>query len=514
MDLRENKFYKPLLGAVCLVLLLGVSQIQPMLLRDRQRYGLMREIDQKGMPPVLAFTTVALGGFRGLIANMLWLRATDLQDEDKYFEMVQLADWITKLEPHFVQVWNVQAWNMAYNISVKFKDAPDRWRWVRAAIVLLRDEGLQFNPDEPLIYRELAWFFQHKMGANMDDAHMYYKNAWYQEMSQIFKGRPNFDELLHPQTDDAKARVKLLRETYKMDPAVMKAVDEKYGPLEWRLPETHAIYWGWLGLRKLEKDNAKQGQMMPLRRVIYQSMQLAFQRGTIVEDKFAGKFTLGPNLDNIANANQSYEDMMAVDADNRDNIENAHKNFLLNVPYFLYLYNRHPEANYWYKYLKQKYPTAIDDYMKFKHLAVTGSVALDEFAVIRTIEDAGETNHDKVTALLHGLFINAFLDLVQNEEDRSRNYQNLAQRVWQHYMNEVNRGTGEAGKIRVGLEPLAKIKQDVLATLLDPEHGLKPQLAAELRTRLGLPAPPPAGQTNMPPASATNAPPAEVKPNK
>jgi hypothetical protein len=117
-------------------------------------------------------------------------------------------------------------------------------------------------------------------------------------------------------------------------------------------------------------------------------------------------------------------------------------------------------------------------------------------------------------ALLHGLFINAFLDLVQNEEDRSRNYQNLAQRVWQHYMNEVNRGTGEAGKIRVGLEPLAKIKQDVLATLLDPEHGLKPQLAAELRTRLGLPAPPPAGQTNMPPASATNAPPAEVKPNK
>jgi len=51
------------------------------------------------------------------------MRATDLQDEDKFFEMAQLAEWITKLEPHFVHVWLVQAWNMAYNISVKFKES-------------------------------------------------------------------------------------------------------------------------------------------------------------------------------------------------------------------------------------------------------------------------------------------------------------------------------------------------------------------------------------------------------
>ena len=62
---------------------------------------------------MLAFTTQVLGGFRGLIANALWIRATQLQEDDKYFEMVQLADWITKLEPHFVQVWLVQSWNMA-----------------------------------------------------------------------------------------------------------------------------------------------------------------------------------------------------------------------------------------------------------------------------------------------------------------------------------------------------------------------------------------------------------------
>ncbi len=100
--------------------------------------------------------------------------------------MVQLADWITKLEPHFTQVWLVQAWNMAYNISVKFKDPSDRWRWVQRGLELLRDEGLQYNPHDVLIHRELAWFFQHKMGANLDDAHVYYKQAWANEMADVF----------------------------------------------------------------------------------------------------------------------------------------------------------------------------------------------------------------------------------------------------------------------------------------------------------------------------------------
>ena len=101
---------------------------------------------------MLAFTTVALGGFRGLIANALWIRANDLQQDDKFFEAAQLASWITELEPSFTQVWLFQAWNMAYNISVKFKDFPDRWRWVERGIELLRDEGLRYNPNNVLTF--------------------------------------------------------------------------------------------------------------------------------------------------------------------------------------------------------------------------------------------------------------------------------------------------------------------------------------------------------------------------
>src|SRR5256714_15377760 len=179
------KLKKLLLLVLAAALIAGVSRVQTSLNRDRETLGLTRIEPLENAPPVLAFTTVALGGFRGLISNALWIRASDLQDEDKFFEMAQLAEWITKLEPHFVHVWLVQSWNMAYNISVKFKDFPDRWRWVQRGINLLRDEGLLYNPNETLIYRELAWFFQHKMGQYLDDANMYYKEQWVKEMATV-----------------------------------------------------------------------------------------------------------------------------------------------------------------------------------------------------------------------------------------------------------------------------------------------------------------------------------------
>src|SRR5882672_11804193 len=225
----SGRWKRFLLLGLAVALLAGSSQIQRSLNGDRKALGLTRVEPLENAPPILAFTTVALGGFRGLISNALWIRAMDLQDEDKFFEMAQLADWITKLEPHYVQVWLVQAWNMAYNISVKFKDFDDRWRWVERGISLLRDEGLRYNPNETLLYRELAWFFQHKMGQNLDDASVYYKQQWANEMATVFaKEKPNLDELIHPQTADQTNRARLLTEKYKMNPADMKEVDEQH----------------------------------------------------------------------------------------------------------------------------------------------------------------------------------------------------------------------------------------------------------------------------------------------
>ena len=42
-------------------------------------------------PPMVAFTTVALGAFRGLAGNFLWMRAKALQEEGKYMEILQIS---------------------------------------------------------------------------------------------------------------------------------------------------------------------------------------------------------------------------------------------------------------------------------------------------------------------------------------------------------------------------------------------------------------------------------------
>ena len=300
----NRKAYKIVLLVLAVALLVGAGTFQRMLVQQRStpELGLSRVADLgSNAPPVLAFTTVALGGFRGIIASVLWIRANELQNDGKYFEMAQLADWITKLQPTFTQVWIVHAWNMAYNISVKFSDPADRWRWLQRGIELLRDSGLRYNPTASLMYRELGWFFQHKMGQNTDDAHRYYKAQWAKEMTAVFGGaRPNFEELLRPATPDAQQRLTLLREKYKMDPAIMQEVDRLYGPLEWRLPEAHAIYWASVGLK-----NCKDGDLVTLRRVVYQSMLLSVLRGRILYFESDGSPVTGPNLDRADLANET-----------------------------------------------------------------------------------------------------------------------------------------------------------------------------------------------------------------
>jgi len=501
----SRKLKKTFLLLLAAALLVVASRIQVSLNHDRDRLGLTRIQPLENAPPVLAFTTVALGGFRGLISNALWMRASDLQDEDKFFEMAQLADWITKLEPHFVQVWLVQAWNMAYNISVKFKDFSDRWRWVERGIQLLRDDGLRYNPNEILIYRELGWFFQHKMGQDLDDANMYYKQQWANEMAKVFaKKTPNLDELINPQTDDQKERARLLREKYKMDPQIMKEVDQRYGPLEWRLPESHAIYWAALGLKAAEKNptKIKEDDLITLRRVIYQSMQMSFQRGRLVVNPFIKSFEFGPNLDIIPKVSAAYEQAAQEDEKNRDHILRAHRNFLRDAVYFLYGHNRITEAARWYKYLGEKYPDKpiLDN----KPNSLPATVPLDEYAVGRIVEDVGETSKARVEAAIEGLLVNAYNSLVLDEEERSLGYKLLAKKIWNAYMTKIPKERTEA----IGLKPLEDTDRVILSRLLDPERGPPFEFRAVLRSKLGMPP-----ETSTP-ATNTNAPPEKVSSNK
>ncbi|AKJ65580.1 hypothetical protein [Kiritimatiella glycovorans] len=283
-------------------------------LRERRReLGIGAVYPEEGMPPLISFTTVALGGFRGLLVDLLWMRAAELQSEGRYFEIVQLADWITKLEPELPEVWAYHAWNMAYNISVMFESPEDRWRWVRHGIQLLRDRGLEYNPGNPKLYFELAWLFQHKIGGSLDRAGPYYRQAWAGLMDDLLGGgSPDFAAL---REDDLAG--------FRLDPQRMAAVDRQYGPLDWRRPEAHAIYWIDRGLEHAREP----GRKLMLQRVLYQSLILAYRNGSLIGETHETLFATAPNFNLFPRADAVLKDTMRAHPQNRGT-RNAYANFL------------------------------------------------------------------------------------------------------------------------------------------------------------------------------------------
>jgi hypothetical protein len=224
-----------------LVALAGAGTLNRRLLQLRGDLHLTQAPPTENMPPLVAFTTVALGGFRGILADVLWMRAGTLQDEGRYFELVQLSDWISKLQPRSDAIWAYHAWNMAYNLSALMGTPAEKWRWVRNGIVLLRDEGMVDDPGSPRLHLELAWLFLHKLGTDTDSAAPFYRQQW---AAEVDAGDVHFN------------------------PALVRQIETQLAPLDWHTPQAQAIYWAMAGLPFARTDFDD----LSLRRMVYQAL--------------------------------------------------------------------------------------------------------------------------------------------------------------------------------------------------------------------------------------------------
>ena len=224
------------------VLLFGISVAGQFLLASKRAQA----------APALAQGALAtLGALRSIAAEVIWFRADRLQEEGRYVELAQLASMLTFMEPHTSEVWSYAAWNLAYNVSVMMPTSEDRWRWVLAAIRLLRDEGLALNPASPELCRELAWLFELKIGTDIDSAAAVYRQRWKEIVDDVGK-RGAWDEL-------------------RMDTKRMLAIEHATGFDDWTDPQMSAIYWASIGgckdiikqARIIYKKNRKQVEAKP-----------------------------------------------------------------------------------------------------------------------------------------------------------------------------------------------------------------------------------------------------------
>lgn len=177
----------------------------------------------------------AFGGLRSIASEVVWFRADRLQDEGRYVELAQLAHALTLSEPHTPEVWSYASWNLAYNVSVMMSTDADRWRWVKNALTLLRDEGLRYNPKSAELYKELAMLFEFKLGLDIDQSAGFYRAEWKRIVEDV-AGRDAWEEL-------------------GMNPEKMRKMETAAKITDRTDPLYSAVYWALEGVPYADKNS-------------------------------------------------------------------------------------------------------------------------------------------------------------------------------------------------------------------------------------------------------------------
>lgn len=108
---------------------------------------------------------LVLVGLRGVAANVLWHQANQQQERHEWAKLGNTARSIILLQPHFINVWKYQGWNLSYNVSAEFDAVEDRYFWVKQGTRFLQ-EGVRRNQRVPDLYWEVGAFMGDKIGGS------------------------------------------------------------------------------------------------------------------------------------------------------------------------------------------------------------------------------------------------------------------------------------------------------------------------------------------------------------
>jgi hypothetical protein len=106
---------------------------------------------------------LATFGMRGIAVVWLWDKSNEYKKKEDWDNLSATLEQIARLEPNFIAVWEHQAHNLSYNVSVEFDDYRQRYHWVKKGIDYLID-GTEFNRNEPRLLWFTGWVVGHKIG--------------------------------------------------------------------------------------------------------------------------------------------------------------------------------------------------------------------------------------------------------------------------------------------------------------------------------------------------------------
>jgi len=547
--------------AAFLALLFAADRLQRGPLHDL-RADLQLTVTQdvnENLPPEIAFT-YAIGSFRGLAVDVLWSRAWNLKQEGQYYELMQLSDWITRLQPRFPKVWEFHAHNLSYNLADAVQTEQEAWMWVQAGIRLLRDQGIPLNPRAVALYEQLGYIYLDRVGKFSAEMHWYFKReharewhyllgpppegasdevrAWFRPIAQapaslaeLLRRHPEVSERLaklkelgfgldfrlletvvrlqdlraaldpslpapaeqqEPDADRefltaldgpagaellAFARAKLLREQYRMDPAFMMELMDAFGPLDWRLPYSHAVYWAALGTRRVESlKGVDLYDVVQTDRIVLHGLQALAFGGKLYFDPRSGYYNFVPDprlFDAFEKAAaEAARRQNSPDASPRELAE-THRGFLIWATQRAYVYAGPEKAGEYYRKLREIYG-ARDEFRGLYTKPLNEFVQEEMTKSIKLVEQAQQ--------IIAGLAFTGYANgLAQNRPDVARRFFALAEAARDKYHEEEKQRsvTHDASRQRAELLPVKFLKADALRQFM-----LAPPSAVPLRYKL------------------------------
>lgn len=184
--------------AVLLVMALVKWPIEASIHKDRKefRYGgarLSLNMRQQ-MPQMMAIAL--LGGFRGVVADFVWIDAHGSWEKQDWFKMKQYFNLVTALQPMSVLYWETSAWHMGWNISYSVSQNPReprqarrelaRRQWIEEGRKFL-EQGIENIPEKYDLYFHLGWLIMQKQDYIDSDPNTGYPGKHFEEAAKWFK---------------------------------------------------------------------------------------------------------------------------------------------------------------------------------------------------------------------------------------------------------------------------------------------------------------------------------------